>query len=186
MMLVAGRRNAKSRTLPSRQRCASAYAAFRFLRLSTLKPIYMKQLLFLVSLLGLTLFSCTKSESCGTTPTSLDGKWKMITVKDNNSGSTTTKPSSVQGDVVIIFTSINPTNGTFNGNTPSNEIQANDYFIGPNQSLTIPNLSMTKVGETTWGNEFVNNIRSSQDYNFENCGRLNIKTTNKTLTFEKQ
>ncbi|MDZ4794784.1 MAG: hypothetical protein SGI83_10945 [Bacteroidota bacterium] len=146
----------------------------------------MKHLLFLVPILGLSLFSCTKFESCGPTPTTLDGKWKMITVKDNNSGSITTKPSSILGDVDITFTSTSTTNGTFVGNTPANVIDTNEYTIGPNQSLTIPNLSMTKVGETSWGNEFVDNIRSSQEYNFENCGRLNIKTTNKTLTFQKQ
>jgi len=110
----------------------------------------------------------------------------MIIVKENISGSSTTKPSSILGDVDITFTSINPTNGTFIGNTPSNDIEPNDYSVGPNQSLTIPNLSMTKVGETPWGNEFVDNIRSSQQYTFENCIRLNIKTTNKTLTFQKQ
>ena len=146
----------------------------------------MKHLLFLIPIIGLTLFSCTKSESCGPTPTSLDGKWKMVSVKDNNSGAIITKPSSVQGDVVLNFTTINPTDGTFDGNTPTNSIQPNDYFIGSNQSMNIPNLSMTKVAETTWGNEFVDNIRSSQEYNFETCGRLNIKTINKTLTFEKQ
>jgi len=146
----------------------------------------MKQILFLISILGLTQFSCTKSNSCDATPTSLDGKWRMIIVKENISGSSTTKPSSILGDVDITFTSINPTNGTFIGNTPSNDIEPNDYSVGPNQSLTIPNLSMTKVGETSWGNEFVDNIRSSQEYTFENCIRLNIKTTNKTLTFQKQ
>ena len=46
--------------------------------------------------------------------------------------------------------------------------------------------SMTKVAETLWGNEFVNNIRTSQEYSFEIGGRLNIITTSKTLTFQKQ
>lgn len=145
----------------------------------------MKQILFIISLIGLTQFSCTKSDSCDPTPTSLDGKWRMIIVKDNISGSSTTKPTSIQGDVDIVFTSTSSTNGTFVGNTPTNEIQPNDYSVGQNQSLTIPNLSMTKVGETSWGKEFVDNIRSSQEYNFENCGRMNIKTTNKTLAFQR-
>ena len=61
----------------------------------------------------------------------------------------------------------------------------NDYSIGANQSLSIPNLNMTKVMETTWGAEFVNNIRNSQEYSFEPGGRLTIKTINKTLTFKK-
>jgi hypothetical protein len=150
------------------------------------KLIYMKQIFFIFSLIGLIQFSCTKSDPCGPTPTSLDGKWRMIMVKDNNSGSMITKPTTILGDVDIIFSSTSSTTGTFVGNTPTNEIQLNDYSVGQNQSLTIPNLSMTKVGETSWGNEFVNNIRSAQNYYFEDCDRLNIKTNNKTLAFQKQ
>ena len=145
----------------------------------------MKQIFFLIAIIGLALLSCRKTGSLDPIPTSLDGKWRMIIVKENASGSTTTKPSSIQGDVDIIFTSTSTTNGTFIGNTPTNDIWQNDYSIGANQALTIPNLSMTKVMETSWGNEFVNNIRSSQEYSFEIGGRLNIKTTNKTLTFRK-
>lgn len=145
----------------------------------------MKLMFFLVAIIGLTLSSCKKADSCDPIPTSLDGKWRMIIVKENTTGSTTTKPSSINGDVDVTFTSTSATNGTFIGNTPSNEIQQNDYLIGTNQTLTISNLSMTKFGETSWGKEFVDNIRSSQEYNFENCGRLKIKTTNKILIFQK-
>lgn len=145
----------------------------------------MKQIFFLIAIIGLTLVSCKKTDSVDPIPTSLDGKWRMIIVKENASGSTTTKPSSIQGDVDITFTSTSTTNGTFIGNTPTNDIWQNDYSIGANQSMTIPVLAMTKVMETSWGNEFVNNIRSSQEYSFEIGGRLNIKTTNKTLTFRK-
>ena len=62
-------------------------------------------------------------------PTSLDGKWRMIIVKDNMSSLTTTKPSSIPGEVEITFTSTNATNGTFVGITPSNDILQNDYLI---------------------------------------------------------
>ncbi|MCY7421593.1 MAG: hypothetical protein LH478_07600 [Chitinophagaceae bacterium] len=145
----------------------------------------MKHIFFLITIIGLTLLSCKKTASIDPIPTSLDGKWKMVIVKENVSGLTTLKPSSIQGDVDITFTSANATTGTLFGHTPTNEISLNDYSIGTNQSLTIPNLSMTKVGETSWGEEFVDNIRNSQEYSFEIGGKLNIKTTNKTLTFRK-
>ncbi len=145
----------------------------------------MKQLLFLVATIGATLFSCTKADSCDPMPASLDGKWRMIIVKENSSGLTTIKPSSIQGDVDIIFASTNATNGTFTGNTPTNYIMQNDYSIGANRSLSIPNLNMTKVMETTWGAEFVDNIRNSQEYSFDADGRLTIKTMDKTLTFKR-
>jgi hypothetical protein len=145
----------------------------------------MKQIFFLIVIISLSLFSCKKTNSVDPIPTSLEGKWRMILVKDNASGLATTKPSSIQGDVDITFTSTSMTNGTFVGNTPTNDIWENDYSIGANQSLTIPVLAMTKVGETPWGILFVDNIRNSQEYSFEIGGKLNIKTTNKTLTFRK-
>ena len=149
------------------------------------KQFYMKQVFFLIAIISLILFSCKKTNSVDLIPTSLNGKWRMILVKDNASGLTTTKPSSIQGDVDITFTSITMTNGTFVGNTPTNDILKNNYSIGANQSITIPVLAMTKVGETSWGILFVDNVCSSQEYNFEIGGKLSIKTTNKTLTFRK-
>ncbi len=109
----------------------------------------------------------------------------MIIVKENASGFTTIKPSSIQGNVDITFTPTITINGTFMGNTPTNDIAQSDYSTGTNQSLTVSNLLMTKVVETSWGKEFVNNIRSSEEYSFDKSGRLNIKTTFKTLMFKK-
>ena len=145
----------------------------------------MKQVIVLIAVIGWTLFSCKKSDSLAPIPTALDGKWRMIIVKENVSGLTTTKPSTVQGDVDITFTSTSSTNGTFIGNTPTNDIWQNEYSIGANLSMTIPCLSMTKVMETSWGNEFVDNIRNSHEYSFEIGGILKIKTPDKTLTFRK-
>ena len=145
----------------------------------------MKQFIILIALAGLTQVSCKKSEPLAPAPTPLDGKWRMIIVKENLSGLTTTKPVTLQGDVDIIFTSNGSTDGTFIGNTPTNDIWESQYSTGANQSMTIACLSMTKVAETPWGNEFVDNIRDSREYAFDKGGRLNIKTLNKTLTFQK-
>jgi len=145
----------------------------------------MKQFIFLFAVSGLTLFSCKKSGSFDHIPASLDGKWRMVMVTENVSGLTTTKPSAVQGDVDILFTSASPTNGSFTGNTPTNDIWQSQYSTGANQSMTIPCLAMTKVMETAWGNEFVNNIRNSREYSFETGGILKIKTPEKTLSFRK-
>ena len=145
----------------------------------------MKYLFSSIALVILMLFSCNKpSHIQHTDTTSIEGKWRMITVQDVSSGLITTKPSAIQGDVDITFTS-EGTNGTFIGNTPTNTIGQNEYSIGTNQAMSIPNLSMTKVMETTWGDEFVKNIRDTREYNFYTDGRLNIKTTNTILTFRK-
>lgn len=145
----------------------------------------MKKLFLLFAIISLTQVSCEKTDLVTSAPTSLDGQWRMILVKENTSGFRITKPSSIKGDVDITFTSTSAINGTFIGNTPTNTIHKNDYLIGENQSIVIPNLGMTKVGETSWGKEFVDNIRSAKKYNFENDGRVTIKTTKNTLTFRK-
>ena len=145
----------------------------------------MKQTLFIFTIIGLTMFSCKKSNSVDPIPPSLDGKWRMILVVENSSGQTTTKPANIQGDVDIIFSSTSATNGRFIGNTPTNDIWQNTYTVGASQSISIPCLSMTKVMETTWGDEFVDNILSSYEYSFSTVGRLNIKTINRKLTFKK-
>jgi hypothetical protein len=144
----------------------------------------MKQIFFLIVTIGLTLSSCKKTNSVDPSPASLEGKWRMIIVIENASGLATTKPSSIQGEVEIVFAYNSTTNGIFSGNTPTNEIMQNDYSTAANQSITIPVLSMTKVMETSWGNEFVDNIRSSQSYSFDAGDRLSIKTINKTLIFQ--
>ena len=107
----------------------------------------MKQALFIFGIIWVTIFSCEKSDSADPMPTSLDGKWRMILVTENISGLTTSKPTNIQGDVDITFTPTSTTNGTFIGNTPTNDIWQNAYSVGVNYSLNIPCLSMTKVME---------------------------------------
>jgi hypothetical protein len=148
----------------------------------------MKKIVLLAILSGLGFISCKKQESVKLTnppPTaSLDGHWRMITVKDNISGIELTKPTSVAGNVEIRVSSEGSTKGSFTGETPSNIIGKNEFQTGTNQSISIPVLSMTKVIETEWGNEFVGNIRSAISYSFQN-GNLQIVTGNKTLVFQK-
>lgn len=143
----------------------------------------MKRYILLMSLIGLMLFSCKKTADA--VPSSINGTWQMIIVKENATNASITKPSSIQGEVIITFVPNSATTGTFTGKTPSNILGPNDYSIGPNQAISIPVLVMTKVAETSWGAQFVNNIRDAQQYNFETNGILNIRTTNKILSFKK-
>ena len=144
----------------------------------------MKPSILLLVLIGLTLFSCKKNNS-NTVFGSIEGSWQMIVVTDITTNTTLTKPSSIQKDVVITFVPNSSTTGIFTGETPSNDIWQNNYTLGGGETISIPVLSMTKVAETTWGKQFVDNITSAQHYSFESGGKLNIKTTNKILTFKK-
>ena len=96
-----------------------------------------------------------------------------------------TKPASLYGDVVITFVSSDISKGIFNGNTPTNELGPDVYSLGYNHAIFIPSLNMTKVAETSWGLEFVVNIRDAQQYMLNSGDLLNITTSNKTLTFQK-
>jgi hypothetical protein len=142
----------------------------------------MKYLAFIGCLIMVTVCSCTRDVTV--TPASLDGKWKMISVKDNNTGVTSLKPADLQKDVEITIASTNAASGKLSGNTPTNEVWG-DYTLGNNASIAIPSLTMTKVMETTWGFLFVDNIHLAKYYNLNAQNTLNIITTEKTLTFQK-
>lgn len=145
------------------------------------KNNFMRQAIISLTIVCVILFSCNKD----TTPTSIEGTWKMISVVDNTTNQTATKSPSIQGEVIITFSLTNSSSGTFFGNTPTNDIEKNNFSIGTNQTITINSLSMSKVDETTWGDLFVKNIRDSKNYAFGSGNLLTIKTINKTLTFHK-
>lgn len=144
----------------------------------------MKHLFFLVAIIGITHLSCSRNNSTDPVSLPLAGKWRMILVTERSSGVRITKPASIQKDVDLVFSSTSSTDGTLSGNTPSNVVEGN-YVTGANRTFTMVYLSMTKVGETSWGSEFIENIHHSQEYSLESGDRLNIKTTGKILTFKK-
>lgn len=145
----------------------------------------MKQIILVAAIIGFTQFACSRNNADGPAPTSLAGQWRMVSVQDNSSGAMSAKPGDIKGDVDVIFNAGSTTNGNITGKTPTNDIWPSNYQTGANRSLAIPALAITKVMETSWGLEFVNNICSSQSYELRSGGLLSIKTANKTLTFKK-
>ena len=143
----------------------------------------MKYYLLLICFASSTLLSsCMKMNSCSDSD-SLEGNWKMISVKTNSNSQAVGKPGSITGDVIVSFAPSGRSGGTFIGKTPSNSFGP-DKYTSKEQSLTIAGLTMTKVAETTWGAQFVDNIREAQKYKISN-GMLNITTTTKTLIFTR-
>jgi hypothetical protein len=144
-----------------------------------------------VRVLLLLAFASCKKASNESYPASIRGTWKMVLVETNGSNAPLTKPASVEGDVIVTFVPGSDTTGTFSGRTPTNTITGfgawtNVYALRPNGSLFIPALSRTKVNETPWGREFVDNFTKAQRYSFDHAAKLNIHTAEKTLVFEKQ
>ncbi len=153
--------------------------------MSIYKTAKMKQVLFL-AVSCLLVCACNKDTKSDGIAHSLNGQWRLTLVKDNNAGTTLTKPVSLQKDVDITIIMKTATDGTFTGVTPTNQIAENNFYTDIKQAISIPVLSMTKVSETPWGDEFVSNIRDAKTYFFDASGLLNIVTTNKTLGFVKQ
>ena len=149
------------------------------------KSLFMKQVVPFIAFLSLAMFSCSKEYSVESVPSTLEGTWRMFEVKDNSSGSITTKPSDLKGDVEITFTPTSNNSGVLVGHTHTNFISESGYATAVNQTLTIPVLNITKIWETSWGGEFVTNICSSYAYHFDVDGNLIITTANKTLIFER-
>ena len=152
--------------------------------MSIIKVCCMKYLVILCSF-ALILGSCNKQAVRDKTPNQIDGTWRMIIVQDNASGASSIKPSTISGNVEITFATSSASNGIFFGITPTNQISQNQFTLGPAQAITISSLMMTKVWETEWGSNFVNNIRSAQQYEFDNSGNLSIQTPLKKLTFQR-
>jgi hypothetical protein len=63
---------------------------------------------FFLFLLLLPVLSCDKT---GCLSNSLDGKWKMILVKNNTTPAGFPKPAGIAGDVIITFTTSSSTTG---------------------------------------------------------------------------
>jgi hypothetical protein len=144
----------------------------------------MKIYLSLLLLVAMAFVSCSKDCNEGV-PTSLEGSWKMLAVKDRSTGTITNKPTSLSGDVVLSFEGVGSAGGTLRGTTPSNSFGPDPFSLGAGATLSIPHLSMTKVAETVWGAYFVDHIREAEKYSFEEGDGLSITTTNKILFFRK-
>lgn len=140
----------------------------------------------LVAVMALALFSCSRDadDDLLTTTGDLEGNWRMVAVRDNTTGFTHVKPGAITGDVDVTFVAVNATNGFLNGRTPSNTF-GGDYRLGEIDVITIAALAYSKVAETSWGLDFLNNASKADTYAFEQSGRLRIHTEKKTLIFKR-
>ncbi|MEP6951975.1 MAG: hypothetical protein ABI863_21985 [Ginsengibacter sp.] len=143
---------------------------------------------FLLTFIGLTQLACKTPNPAILNPAAaaLEGKWRMVSVKDNSTNIVTAKPSTITGNVDITFALFSSAAGIMSGVTPTNSLNGN-YSTGGNGALSIPAVSATKIIETTWGQLFLDNITWSHDFIFNADGRLHINaSTNKTLIFVRQ
>ena len=136
-------------------------------------------------LLVVVICSSCKKKNCCEPIGSIEGTWRMVLVKDNATGAVMLKPGFISRDVIISFVASGALKGSFNGTTPSNVFGPDGYTLGNDQAISMPVMTMTKVGENAWGRQFVDNIRNADKYQVSGQ-RLNIRTVVKTLSFQRQ
>jgi heat shock protein HslJ len=139
---------------------------------------------FLAILAIVTAFAACKKERDHSSITALNGQWKMIKVMESPNGAAVTKPSPINGDVVLTITLQTDMSGTITGNTPSNTLSGG-FTLFPANGIRIPAVAASKVAETFWGGLFMDNITTAQSYS-TSCNELQINTAQKTLFFQKQ
>jgi hypothetical protein len=141
----------------------------------------MKRLSSLLALVGLlTLFSCNKNE---TEANGLQGKWQLLLINDLATGTSMAKPASELREVTISFY-CNGSSGGFAGNTHAN-IFSGEYKNPSAQLLTIESYGGTKVLDGPWSCAFSDNFIDTQSYSFDNNGKLQLHTPQKTLVFKR-
>ncbi|MBS1497019.1 MAG: hypothetical protein JSU03_08585 [Bacteroidetes bacterium] len=146
----------------------------------------MKRLLIIITAICLVQLSCKKNNWFNVINNTLDGKWKMVVVKDNATGQEMTKPDSVKGDVEITFVTTGPSSGSFSGHTLVNSIDGGSYTTGSNHTISIKGFSMTQIYELPWADFFTNNFGSAYQYSFTSDGKLTVVTAIKTLVFLRE
>jgi hypothetical protein len=150
-----------------------------------MKILTMKRPGLLVSLLALVLFSCTdKDAAIPITNDTLEGSWRMIAVKDHNTGLIHFKPGAITGDVDISIVAVNNERGFINGKTPTNTLNGG-YTVSNKNLINFGPMMASKVAETSWGLDFLYSVESADTYAFDLDGKLMLHTEKKTLFFER-
>ena len=145
----------------------------------------MKLTTVLAILMSVFFMSCSKEELSVAEKSDLQGSWRMVEVKNGNSGSMA-KPGNEIGNVDITFNTNSEFTGLLTGVTPRNEISPSNYQTTADKSLLINDLKISNnQAETAWGNEFRNNFSNSTKFHFDAEGNLCLKSTGKTLVFVK-
>jgi len=143
----------------------------------------MKQLLSLL-LIGFLFTGCKKDKEDINTA-DLSGKWRLLSVTDKNTNTTTTKPANITGEVEISFSFSSSASGQISGHTTSNVV-GGGCKVTRKKGLAIFDVLTTYAVDTEWGYLFIANIDKSRNYSFDVEGRLSIYTSNnKELIFTR-
>ena len=109
------------------------------------------------------LSACKKKNE---TARNIDGSWHMLFVEEKATRVKTFKPAN-SADVILTFASKTDSTGTFTGNTPSNKIHVNEYFLTKYRELKVQTLLMTNAPEAEWGKLFIDNFVNPEKCGFE-------------------
>jgi hypothetical protein len=155
------------------------------------KIVFMKQLFIIAAVIGI-VTGCKKADSTNPVPgdPQIAGNWKMVSIKNNNTNTTTYEPSDPKYSYnVMTFSYIDAATLYMDGHTYSNAIWGN-YALTKNEHTLayIPGSGgVTQAGETSWGELFYFNIIPAKSYFFHTNDSLFINAgNNQTMAFTRQ
>lgn len=98
----------------------------------------------------LLLAACRKDDVSLITEDALKGEWKLVVVKDKNTGAEYFRPPGSSGNAIIRFDA-----NSFSGHTLINSLSGGTYTLQNGRNITFGDFAMTKVMEDEWGSMFL-------------------------------
>jgi len=127
--------------------------------------------------------SCSKQSVVSPRP-QLEGKWRLIEVKDIANDSLVAQRNSTES-VIVDFVGINESSGIMYANTTFNKIETQFLAVSAT-SIKFPQYVCAKTYDSAWGRAFLDNIGFAESYTLAGT-ILSIKTGNlMVLRFTRQ
>ena len=119
-----------------------------------IKSVYMRLSKIYTFIFFILLAACKRDNVSNPFERSLQGEWKLVSVKEKSTGSIFLKPAGSSSDIIISFKGSN-----FSGHTLRNTFSDGTYTLN-GMDLTFGSFSMTKVLEDDWGRMFFTVLHS--------------------------
>jgi len=146
----------------------------------------------LVFLLLITVFcGCGKEDAHGSAKGALDGRWKLIAIKDKSTNQLLVPPPGSDNRVYLAFKG-----NRFSGQTMNNTITDGTFTLNTSNSITFENYTSSLATENEWGSALLTVLAASMLQSIHPCApsvitwlspdKIEINTALRyTITLEK-
>ena len=127
----------------------------------------------------LVLLGACKKDKVSNPQNSLEGQWKLVTVKDKSTGSSYSSPTGSSRDIIINFKA-----NSFSGQTLRNSFSDGSYTLLNGSDVTFGSFNMTKIAEDEWGGMFITVLHACYLQSVLPCRPSKISLQGNNLTIE--